>query len=422
MAHLHIHLMPDGTETSPPVPDPADENLHWHTVTGNRTSSSGPLGENHTHTVDGEVTTPPIDRDPEVNKGDNMTREIKFVGGNIVEVKQIERNGVPVGVIKGHMATWDLDRGLDRFVPGTFLESLERHRRDNRPIRLKDHHGRTIGGFPIETVVEDEKGLFGVGEINLEVQQGREAFALAKQGVLTDFSIGFSSIEDSVENGVRVIRKAEVWESSIVDEPMNPAAKITEVKAAVPFQDLPLAAQDRPWDGNAAITRVREFTDSTEQPTSDYRRGFTWFDQSAPDQFASYKLPIADVIDGRLTAVPRGVFAAAAAVQGARGGVDIPEADLPRVIQHLERYYAKMGIDSPFGDDEKQYFVADDIKTWTERDLEKFLRDTGMMSKSAAKTLAGKLDVKQKPNDNDQQKELRALVDELKGFKADLTK
>jgi HK97 family phage prohead protease len=424
MAHLHIHLMPDGTETSPPVPDPADENLHWHTVTGNRTSSNGPLGGDHTHTLDGDVTSPPIDRDSMDDKGDNMTREIKFVGGSVTEVKQIERNGVPVGIVKGHIATFDVDRGFvpDRFTPGAFIESIEDHKRNNRQIRLKDHHGRTVGGFPIETVVEDEKGLFAVGEINLEVQQGREAFALAKQGVLSDFSIGFSPVEHSMENGIRVIRKAIVWEGSIVDEPMNTEARIIEVKAAVPFQDLPLAAQDRPWDGNAAITRVREFTDSSEQPTSDYRRGFTWFDQSSPDQFGSYKLPIADVIDGRLTAVPRGIFAAAAALQGARGGVDIPEADRPRVIQHLERYYAKMGIDSPFGDDEKQYFVADDIKGWTERDFEKFLRDTGMMSKSAAKTLAGKLDVKQKPNDNDQQKELRALMDELKGFRIDLTK
>jgi HK97 family phage prohead protease len=422
MAHLHIHLMPDGTETSPPVPDPADENLHWHTVTGNRTSSNGPLGGDHTHTLDGEVTSPPIDRDNMDDKGDNMTREIKFVGGNIAEFKQIERNGVPVGIVKGHIATFDIDRGFDRFAPGAFLESLEQHRRDNRPIRFKDHHGRTVGGFPIETALEDEKGLFVVGEINLEVQQGRELFALIKQGVVSDFSIGFTSLEDSMENGVRVIRKAIVWEGSAVDEPMNPEARITEVKAAVPFQDLPLAAQDRPWDANAAISRVREFTDSTEQPTSKYRQGFVWFDQTAPDQFGSYKLPIADVIDGRLTAVPRGIFAAAAALLGARGGVDIPEGDRPTVIRHIERYYAKMGIDSPFSSDDKQYFVADDVKAWSERDLEKFLRDTGMMSKSAAKTLAGKLDVKQKPTDNQDHEELRQLMAELKGFKKDLQK
>lgn len=419
MAHLHIHTLPDGTETSAAVVDPDNEELHWHTVNGERTSTD-PFGAGHTHAIDGETTSPPIDRDS--NKGDDMTIETKMAGGNLFEVKQVERNGVKVGVFKGYIATWDLDRGLDRFVRGAFTESIARHQKDNRPIRLKDQHGRTVGGFPIETVVEDEKGLFVVGEINLDVQQGAELFALMRQGVISDMSIGFSSLEDSMQNGVRVISKAEVWEGSPVDEPMNPSANITEVKTVVPFQDLPLASRDRPWDSDAAIARVREFTDSTEEPSSRYRRAFVWFDREDADNFGAYKLPIADVIDGRLTAVPRGIFAAAAALQGARGGVDIPEADRPRVIQHVERYYAKMGLDSPFSDDQKQYFVADDVKAWTERDLEKFLRDTGMMSKSAAKTLAGKLDVKDKSSDNDDKKELRELMAELKGFKKELTK
>lgn len=421
MAHLHIHTLPDGTETSPPVIDPENPDLHWHTVSGARTSSNGPLGGNHTHEFDGETTSPPINRD--INKGNDMSQEIKHLGGNVAEVKEIERNGVKIGIIKGHIATFDLDRGLDRFVPGAFLESLARHRDDNRPIRLKDHHGRTVGGFPIATVLEDEKGLFGIGEINLEVQQGREVFALAKQGVLSDFSIGFTSLDDSMENGVRVIKKAEVWEGSIVDEPMNPAARITEVKTVVPFQDLTLASPDRPWDSSAAITRIREFTDSGDAPTTAYRRAFLWFDSANADDFGAYKLPIADVIGGKLTAVPRGIFAAAAALQGARGGVDIPENDRPRVIRNVERYYAKMGLDSPFSDDDKQYFVADDVKNWTERDVEKFLRDSGMMSKSAAKTLADRLDTKKKPVDpnekpdnNEVTDNLTELLNELKSF------
>ena len=419
MAHLHIHTLPDGTETSPPVIDPADESLHWHTINGVRTSSNGPLGGNHTHTIDGETTSAPIDRDS--SKGEDMARKSKYIGGNIVEVKQVERNGIPVGIIKGHIATFDLDRGHDRFVPGAFLESLRRHRDDNRPVRLKDLHGRTVGGFPIETMVEDEIGLFGVGEINLEVQQGREMFSMIKQGILSDFSIGFSSLEDSIENGVRVIHKAEVWEGSVVDEPMNPAARITEVKTVVPFQDLPLAARDRAWDSDAAIARVREFTDSTESPSSTYRRAFLWFDSENADDFGAYKLPIADVIDGRLTAVPRGIFAVAAVLQGARGGVDLPPADRPRVIRNVERYYAKMGLDSPFSDDDKQFFVTDDVKAWTGRDIEKFLRNTHMMSKSAAKTLAGKLDLKQKPVENEDHK-LSELMAELKGLTKAISK
>lgn len=161
--------------------------------------------------------------------------EQKFLGGIVTEVKQEDRNGVKVGIVEGYIATWDLDRGdwmgvKDQFVKGAFLESLMEHVMKKRQIRLKDHHGRTVGGFPMEFVKEDERGLFGIGEINLEVQQGREAYALAKQGVLVDFSIGFSVVDFEMDENVRTITKAVIWEGSIVDEPMNPHANITQVK------------------------------------------------------------------------------------------------------------------------------------------------------------------------------------------------
>jgi HK97 family phage prohead protease len=166
--------------------------------------------------------------------------ETKRLGGRAVEVKQSERNGVPVGIVAGYIATWDPDTGgifgvPDRFEQGAFSESLNQHRsRGNRPIRLKDHHGRTIGGFPLDAVREDGIGLYGVGEINLETQQGREAFSLARQGVLSDFSIGFVTLADRLQGSppsqVRVISKAAIVEGSIVDEPANPAARILEVK------------------------------------------------------------------------------------------------------------------------------------------------------------------------------------------------
>jgi len=251
--------------------------------------------------------------------------------------------------------------------------------------------GRTVGGFPIDTVIEDDIGLLGVGEINLKVQQGQEAFALAQQGVLEDFSIGFSVVDASTDNNLRTITEAKIWEGSIVDEPMNPKAKITEVKSVVPFQDLPLADQDRPWDADAAIARVREFTDSDEEPSATYRRAFIYYDKEDDDNFGAYKLPIADVIDGRLTVVPRGIFAAAVAVSGARGGVTIPDNERDAVISHINRYYVKLDLPSPFEEADKQHFVADDVKAWTPRQFEKALRASGGFSKSAAKALASRL-------------------------------
>jgi len=71
------------------------------------------------------------------------------------------------------------------------------------------------------------------------------------------------------------------------------------------------------------------------------------------DNFTAYKLLIADVVDDRLTAVPRGVMAAAAVMQGSRGGVDIPRDDIDRVKSHLAKYYAKMEDTAPWQRDEQ---------------------------------------------------------------------
>ena len=84
------------------------------------------------------------------------------------------------------------------------------------------------------------------------------------------------------------------------------------------FQDLPLADRDREWDGDAAEKRVRRHTGAEDEPTSDYRDAHLWYDGDAPDNFTSYKMLVADVVDGRLKVVPRAVMAAAGALQGAR--------------------------------------------------------------------------------------------------------
>lgn len=148
--------------------------------------------------------------------------------------QQIDRNGVPVGIVEGYIATFDRDRTLDKFDPNAFNESIKRYRRRKRNINLKDMHGRTIGQFPINQIKVDEKGLFGVGEINLELQQGQEAYSLARQGVYSNFSIGFRTLEAKFvqlgDNLGRDIDVAEIVEGSLVDDPANFDAEVTEVK------------------------------------------------------------------------------------------------------------------------------------------------------------------------------------------------
>ena len=117
------------------------------------------------------------------------------------------------------------------------------------------------------------------------------------------------------------------------------------------FQDLPLADRDREWDGAAAEKRVRQWADASDEPNEKYRDAHVWYDHDNKDNFTAYKLLIADVIDGKLKAVPRGVMAAGAVMQGSRGGVILPDKDIERVKSHLAKYYAKMDDTAPWDRD-----------------------------------------------------------------------
>lgn len=117
------------------------------------------------------------------------------------------------------------------------------------------------------------------------------------------------------------------------------------------FQDLPLADRDREWDGDAAERRVRAWAKAEDEPNEKYRDAHVWYDSEKKGNFTAYKLLIADVVDGRLVAVPRGIMAAAAVMQGSRGGVDLPRDDVDRVKSHLAKYYAKMDDTAPLDED-----------------------------------------------------------------------
>ena len=144
------------------------------------------------------------------------------------ESKEHERNGVKVGVIVGILYTHDIDRGDDQFNKDWASKSLKRHRDENRPIRFDYNHGDLIGGF--FEFEEKSDGLHVVGEISLAADFGQHIYSLAKMGALSDLSVTYSVSDYEIKDGVRIIKEGEIWAGAIVDEPMNPYAKITDVK------------------------------------------------------------------------------------------------------------------------------------------------------------------------------------------------
>lgn len=120
------------------------------------------------------------------------------------------------------------------------------------------------------------------------------------------------------------------------------------LKVVPPFKDLPLADRGLAWDGDGAVQRLRRWASSDGSGSKEkmnwgkYAGGFLFVDPDNSESFGGYKLPFADIIDGRLTAVPKGLSAAKGALGGARGGVAIPANDKTKALSQIERYQAKI--------------------------------------------------------------------------------
>jgi hypothetical protein len=115
------------------------------------------------------------------------------------------------------------------------------------------------------------------------------------------------------------------------------ASLITTVDLAL----LPIATGNPSWDGGAAEKRV---WDNAKGDGAKAGRAYFWQDSKGdPNLRQTYKLPFADVINGTLTAIPKGVEAAFGAMRGARTPISIPAGDKAGVLAKIKAYYDKMG-------------------------------------------------------------------------------
>jgi len=299
-----------------------------------------------------------------------------IISGRILSCKQIDRNGIPVGIIEMYMATWDLDRDKDVFVKGAFKKAIDRHKSTGRQVRLKDGHGRTIGGVPINTVLEDEKGLFGIGEVNLELQLGREVYSLVKQRVLTDMSVGYSAIDCEYKENIRYIKESELWECSIVDEPANVKANITSVKNINHDTTGIMAYATTKWEPSDAQARVRAWAGEDDDK---YAKAFLYSDGET-----EYKFQVSDIINGELKVIPRAVIAARVSMSLSHGLID---SDAEEIKQIINGYYKRLKLDQPFTGGTVRPFCITEINNMSKSILASVIRYCEL-SKDAASYVA----------------------------------
>lgn len=86
------------------------------------------------------------------------------------------------------------------------------------------------------------------------------------------------------------------------------------------WKRFPVAARETTFNADTAI---KNLTNVSAGSVERFNMGFLWRNsQGPPNNKNSYRLPIVDVVNGRMTLIPHAVFTAAAILSGAHGGLE----------------------------------------------------------------------------------------------------
>ena len=155
--------------------------------------------------------------------------ELKTLPLNAAEFKFDEARK---GFFSGYASVFGgVDSYGDTIVKGAYQGTLVDRK---RPIQMRwNHFGPVIGKWI--NAEEDEIGLRMDGELTLGHSVADDAYALMKHGAVNGLSIGFQIPEGGAERAgnVRLLKRIDLVEVSIVEEPADLAARVGDVKSAI---------------------------------------------------------------------------------------------------------------------------------------------------------------------------------------------
>lgn len=122
-----------------------------------------------------------------------------------------------------------IDAYGDMIAPGAYAETLADR---ERPIQLRwNHYGPVIGKWL--SIEEDERGLKVDGELTPGHSVAENTAALLRHGAVSGLSIGYRVREYDEREDHTLLRKIELIEISVVEEPADNAARISDIKSAI---------------------------------------------------------------------------------------------------------------------------------------------------------------------------------------------
>lgn len=290
------------------------------------------------------------------------------------------------GDFEGYASTRSKDLVGDIVEEGAFKRTLD-HSGGRVPLLFFHDPMKPIG--MTRRMEEDSKGLYTEGRIDLDTEVGRDVYSGMKKGYIDRMSIGYNTLRDDYdrEKDARVLKEVKLMECSMITKNFaaNEEALLTrvkslhylnggnphlihqaiealealladsqkstppwespcgtpEVKKVIGSNNLPLGERKQEWNGDEASKRVFDWAGGSDFDPEKVKRAFFYIGEDEQNKTA-YKLGFADIREGRLVAMPRGIFAVAGVLDGARGGVDIPEREQSMIKEKVSKYYGKM--------------------------------------------------------------------------------
>jgi HK97 family phage prohead protease len=140
-----------------------------------------------------------------------------------MEVKEISTEGVFEGLLSPY---GNVDLTGDVVEPGAFTKTLK-DRGSKVPLLWQHSAAMPVGELTLE---ERPDGLWCKGQLLMADSVAQRAYLFIKAGIVKGLSIGFETVKDAIENGVRHLKEIKLYEGSIVTFPANESALIFSVK------------------------------------------------------------------------------------------------------------------------------------------------------------------------------------------------
>lgn len=132
---------------------------------------------------------------------------------------------------KGYASVFGgIDSHGDTIQKGAYQQTLANR---ERPVLLRwNHSGPVIGKYT--KIIEDDFGLYVEGELSKGHSVAEDVSALMKHGSISGLSIGYTVIDsEPLTTGGKLLKQIHLNEISVVEEPSDNSARITEVKSAL---------------------------------------------------------------------------------------------------------------------------------------------------------------------------------------------